>query len=86
MDIIKGSGFVKSAGLLPHEIKIKLTRAIEILALDPYDPFLRTKKLSGEFDGKFSFRVGHDWRVIFYFIGSDTLYLQEVAHRKDIYR
>jgi addiction module RelE/StbE family toxin len=86
MRVVRCSDFVKSAGLLPAEIQNKLSFLIFILAENPSSPRLHMRKLTGRFHGLRSFRVTRDWRVIFYFIGSDTAYLVDVGHRKDIYR
>ncbi|HEY4474436.1 MAG TPA: hypothetical protein VJC06_00745 [Candidatus Paceibacterota bacterium] len=84
--IVFGGVFVKSAHKLPKNLKIKLASSITILRNNPFNQSLHTKYLSGKLTGLLSFRVTHDWRVIFKFIDSDLIQLIEVANRKDIYR
>jgi len=78
--------FLKSAKLLPKNIKKKLGEQLILLEENPYHPLLHTKKLTGELTGFLSFRITRDWRGIFYFQDSETISLTNVDNRKDIYR
>jgi mRNA-degrading endonuclease YafQ of YafQ-DinJ toxin-antitoxin module len=42
-------------------------RSLEAFILNPFDPRLKTHKLSGKLDGLWSFSVRYDVRVVFYF-------------------
>ncbi len=86
MKIVYSRGFVKSARKIPESIKKKLVTLLEFLEENPFHPQLHTKPLAGKLRGYFSFRITRDWRVIFYFLDEDTVYLIDIAHRKDIYK
>ena len=86
MKVVYNNDFVKSAKLIPKPIQIKLSTVIEILKINPFYPKLHTKPLVGELKGFYSLRITRDWRVIFNFINSETIFLVVVAHRKDIYK
>ena len=86
MRVIVGSQFVRDTQRLPESIQEKLAHQIDICARNPFDARLHTKPLSGSFQGLFSFRIGRDYRALFRFIDSETLFLARVAARKDIYR
>ncbi len=45
----------------------KFWNKIEIFQNDPYDPVLKTHKLSGKLKNLWSFRLDYDIRVIFFF-------------------
>ena len=49
------------------EIEEKYWKCIEIFINDPFDRRLKTHKLSGKLSGLWSFTVGLDIRVIFFF-------------------
>jgi mRNA-degrading endonuclease RelE of RelBE toxin-antitoxin system len=53
---------------------------------NPYDSRLHAKHLSPPMTGLLSFRITRDWRVNFQFLDAETIFLVDVAHRKDIYR
>lgn len=84
--IIYSNAFLKSARKLPKKLKVKLAESITLLQINPFDPTLHTKYLSGQLAGLLSFRITRDWRVIFKFIEPDLVQLIGVANRKDIYR
>jgi addiction module RelE/StbE family toxin len=78
--------FFDQSKRLPGSIQNKLARLLELLAKDPFHPLLHSKKLSGNLNQSYSFRITRDWRVIFYFENPETIKLLKVGNRKDIYR
>jgi len=52
---------------------------------DPFDPILRTHKLSGKLSEYWSFRVTHDLRVVFAFEGSDLAILVDFGSHDEVY-
>ncbi len=42
-------------------------KAVELFILNPFHPPLKTHKLSGNLKGLWSFSIGYDLRVVFYF-------------------
>ncbi|MGR3309192.1 MAG: type II toxin-antitoxin system RelE/ParE family toxin, partial [Candidatus Brocadiales bacterium] len=43
-------------------------KKMEVFRSNPYEPSLKTHKLSGELEGLWSFSINHDVRVIFKFM------------------
>lgn len=86
MDVIIEQNFLKSAKRLPAPISSVLAKKILLLSTNPYHPLLHTKKLTGNLKGFLSFRITRDWRVIFYFMGDDSIHLLDVGHRKEVYK
>lgn len=84
--ITYGNPFIKSAKKLPVELQKKLAFLIETLSVNPFQPRLRAKPLTGALTGFYSFRITREYRVIFQFIQADEIKLIKVGHRKDIYR
>ena len=84
-EVVFSRDFVNHFKKLPLHIRSKTDSLIDILSVDYRDSRLRTKKLHGE-NNLYSFRISHDYRVIFQFIDSQKIYLLDVKHRKDIYR
>ncbi|OGI96438.1 hypothetical protein A3I25_01830 [Candidatus Nomurabacteria bacterium RIFCSPLOWO2_02_FULL_42_17] len=88
MKIIFGDHFRRSVVILPEKVKRKLADLIFLFQKEPNSSLLHIhiKKLHGEYAGYFSFRVFSDYRVIFRFNDFETIFLVDVAHRKDIYK
>lgn len=84
--LVFSSQFLKSASELDRKLKPKLKSGLDILSQNPFHPILHIKSLSGKLAGYHSFRLGRDYRVIFEFLSSNTIYLLRVGNRKDIYR
>lgn len=78
--------FFDQSKRLPKSTQNKLAKLLEILATNPFHPLLHTKKLSGDLNQSYSFRVTRDWRAIFYFEDRNIIKLLKIGNRKDIYR
>ena len=85
MHLVYHSDFLKRAKHLPVMQQRKLAKLLVVLAKNPYDSQLHTKHLSPPMEGLLSFRITRDWRVSFQFLDAETIFLVDVAHRKDIY-
>ncbi len=85
MRVIVGVQFAHDAHRLPLSVQERLAYQIGILSIQPFDTRLHTKPLAGSLQGLFSFRIGRDYRALFRFVDSTTLFLVRVAARKDIY-
>lgn len=86
MKIVYCKNFIKSARTLPKPIHRKLADLLEILNKNPFHPGLHTKPLAGKLKGFYSFRITREWRVIFSFLNTGSIFLIDVRHRKDIYK
>jgi len=84
--IVFGRKFLRAAKKLDSETKSKLKNCLDILLKDPFHPLLHTKPLTGELSGKYSFRIGREYRVIFNFLSEKTIQLIDVGNRRDIYK
>lgn len=77
------SSALKSIGALPRNMQVRIRRAIDALAENPFPP--KVKKMEGE-DGMYRIRIG-DYRVIYEVHGHLLVILiLRVGHRKDVYR
>lgn len=81
-----GRLFLKRVQELPEKEQRKLAFLLECLGENPFDAKLKSKKLSGNLAGFFSFRVGREWRVIFQFLDPRRIKLIDIARRKDVYQ
>ncbi len=83
--VFYGSGFESSARKLEKKLKNQLVKQIDFLESDPFHSKLHTKPLTGELSGFYSFRIGRDYRVIFFFKEKAEIHLVKVAKRDEIY-
>ena len=84
--ILFGDGFIDSVKKLEKSVTIKINSQLSFLQQDPFHAKLHTKPLHGKLAGFYSFRISRDYRVIFKFIGNQTVLLVVVAHRREVYR
>lgn len=78
--------FIKALAKLPKAVQTQTETAILLFQSNPDHPSLHTKKLSGELAGRYSFRVGREYRVIFQLASKRSVELMLIGNRKDIYR
>ena len=52
---------------------------------NPFDPRLKTHKLSGSLEGLWSFAVAHDCRVIFRFLSEAQVLLIDIGKHDEVY-
>lgn len=58
---------------------------VAIFQNDPFDPRLRTHKLSGQLKDLWSFSVEYNWRVIFAFVGDKRALFVDIGAHKEVY-
>lgn len=80
MEVFSTPRFEKRFEALPSSVQKRIQDAIEKIAQNPY----QGKKLSGPLEGDYSWRVG-EYRIL-YTIVQQRVYLESVAHRKEVYR
>ena len=85
-EIVYEPGFRKDVHGLPPVIQEKLADLIIVLAEDPFDPLLHTKRLNPPLQKVFSFRITRDYRVGFTFDASHTIRLLIADTRDHIYQ
>ena len=85
-EVTSSTNFWKDVDKLPPKAQEKFAGLLEILASNPFDSRLHTKQLSTPLNGKYSFRITRDWRVVFMFADHHIIKLLIAGSRNDIYR
>ena len=85
MKIVYSSKFARSFRKLPIVIQKEALQTEEKFRLDPFDPTLRTHKLSGKLKGFYSFSIDYSHRILFQFLEDETILFLNVGDH-DIYR
>ena len=78
--------FEKKYSELPKQIKVKAEKQEKIFRNNPLHPSLHTEKLSPKFKEVWTFRVDKNYRVMFKFIGKDTVLFLNIGSHNYIYR
>lgn len=66
------------------EINTRFWNAIEMFVTDPFNPMLKTHKLSGKLKGLWVFSCLYDCRIIFKFIKKEVL-LIDIGSYDEVY-
>jgi addiction module RelE/StbE family toxin len=67
-------------------LKKKFWEAIDLFIEQPFDPKLKTHKLSGKLDGLWAFSVAYDSRVVFKFIqDNNCALLIDIGTHDEVY-
>jgi mRNA-degrading endonuclease RelE of RelBE toxin-antitoxin system len=73
--------FQKKFQKKPRDIQIRIEGALKEISLNPY----AGKKLMGELEGEYSYRIGR-YRIIYFVDEMQNIWIETVSHRKDVYR
>lgn len=73
--------FQKNFQKLPKNIQTKVENSLKKIHLDSYTG----KKLLGELEGEFSYRLGK-YRIIYFIDREKNIWIETVRHRKDVYK
>ncbi|MDI6891263.1 MAG: type II toxin-antitoxin system mRNA interferase toxin, RelE/StbE family [Thermodesulfovibrionales bacterium] len=68
-----------------EEIKKKFWDALELFSNEPFNPRLRTHKLTGRLEGLWAFSVAFDCRVIFKFLDKNEALLIDIGRHDEVY-
>lgn len=68
-----------------EELKKKFWNAIELFSNEPFNPRLRTHKLTGRLEGLWAFSVNYDCRVIFRFLDKSEVLLIDIGGHDEVY-
>jgi len=71
-----------------REATATLQPLLELLSDDAFHPRLRTHKLKGHLDGKWSAKAGYDLRVVFEFVreeDEEVILLHAIGTHDDVY-
>ena len=85
MKIFYTKKFEREYKKLNREIKLKIESREIILRKNPFTSSLKTHKLSGELEDFWSFSIDFNYRIVFEFIDSDTIFFHSVGNH-DIYK
>lgn len=58
---------------------------MELFSKNPFNPKLRTHKLTGRLDGLWAFSVAYDCRVILRFLTKDEALLIDIGGHDEVY-
>ena len=68
-----------------NELKNRFWDAMELFSKNPFNPRLRTHKLTGKLEGLWAFSVDYDYRVIFKFMNEDEILLIDIGAHDEVY-
>ncbi|MFA5831083.1 MAG: type II toxin-antitoxin system mRNA interferase toxin, RelE/StbE family [Candidatus Paceibacterota bacterium] len=84
MIIFYSPKFAREYKKLSDEVKSVAEAKEEIFRKYPFDPRLKTHKLTGEFEGFLSFSINYSYRIIFDFADKNTVRFYRIGTH-DIY-
>jgi addiction module RelE/StbE family toxin len=67
------------------DLETKFWQKLEQLTVDPFDPSLKTHKLSGRLKEFWSFSVDYDERVLFYFTEDEKVVFVDIGSHDEVY-
>ena len=68
-----------------NALKQKFWKTIKLFSQNPYQPQLRTHKLSGKLSDLHAFCVAYDCRVVFKFINDNEVLLIDIGGHDEVY-
>ena len=66
---------------VPKNIQARIEEALEVISRDPF----AGKKLMGDLEGEYSYRIGR-YRIICFMDEKQNIWIETVSHRKEVYR
>jgi addiction module RelE/StbE family toxin len=66
-------------------LETRFLERVELFKNNPFDPKLRTHKLSGKLKDLWSFSIEYDLRVIFSFAGQERVIFVDIGSHKEVY-
>ncbi|MFA6518256.1 MAG: type II toxin-antitoxin system mRNA interferase toxin, RelE/StbE family [Candidatus Shapirobacteria bacterium] len=79
MEIIYSPQFAKEYRKIPQQVKLKAEKREKIFRLNPFDPQLKTHRLSGKLKDFWSFSIDYHYRIIFQFESESTIWFLSVG-------
>ena len=67
------------------ELKSRFWGAVEMFTKDPFQPSLRTHKLTGRLEGLWAFSVSFNCRVIFKFLSKTEILPIDIGGHDEVY-
>jgi len=84
MEIFYLPKFARQYKKLPPRVKEHAEKKEKLFRRDPFDPRLKTHKLTGSLEGFYAFSVDHSYRIIFDFTNPHAVRFYEIGDH-DIY-
>ena len=66
-------------------VETRFWERVELFKSNPFDPKLRTHKLSGKLKDLWSFSIEYDLRVIFSFADQERIIFVDIGSHKEVY-
>ena len=66
-------------------LEIQFWERVELFKSNPFDPKLKTHRLSGRLKDLWSFSIEYDLRVVFYFAGDQRAVFVDIGSHKEVY-
>lgn len=85
MKIYYSRTFAKEYKRLPKKVKLLAEKQEALFRNDPYNPKLKTHRLSGRLKEYYSFSIDFQHRIIFEFVGKTLVWFHAVGTH-EIYR
>ena len=73
--------FQKKFQKIPKDIQARIEEALREISLNPY----AGKKLMGELEGEYSYRIGR-YRIVYFVDEKQNIWIETLSHRKDVYQ
>jgi mRNA-degrading endonuclease YafQ of YafQ-DinJ toxin-antitoxin module len=67
------------------DLESRFYQKLEQFTIDPFDPSLKTHKLSGKLKDFWSFSIDYDARVLFYFTGDEKAVFVDIGSHDEVY-
>ncbi len=67
------------------DLETRFWQKLEKITIDPFDPSLKTHKLSGKLKELWSFRVDYDERILFYFTEDEKAVFVDIGSHDEVY-
>ena len=88
IDAVWDQGFKKSYRKRIHrypQLKNQFQEKMALFLEQPFDPQLRTHKLSGKLKGVWAFSINDDYRVLFEFVNTQKVLLIDFGSHDEVY-
>ena len=85
MKIVYSPRFAKNYKNLPIRIKLLAEKREKIFRNNPYDPRLKTHRLTGKLSGFWSFSVDYKTRIIFEIRSENEIWFLAIGSHNQVY-
>ncbi|MBD2311014.1 type II toxin-antitoxin system YafQ family toxin [Desertifilum sp. FACHB-1129] len=67
------------------DLEVRFWQKLELFIIDPFEPILKTHKLSGKLKDLWSFSVEYDERVVLYFTDDERAVFVDIGSHDEVY-